>query len=584
MNYNIKRLGAIFIILLFMIIPFSFASDGDYTIPEATVDLNISENGTVIVTESIVQDIEGRVNGSYRVIPLKDGQSISNLTVETPGYYNKVDVISNSSEVKIKVWLYKDKAKTQKINNEKVRIIYRYTFNKLVKLHNDVAELQFISWGDMWESHVDKLSTTIHIPGSHSGVEAYNNPDFYVATSEWTNDKTLRTELEGIPSNTQYEQRLLIPTAYFNNSSDNFFKTGVDARDKIQKMQQEYADNYNFQSFLAQVIDTIVAVLFFVPLGIYGLFGREPKVNYDCEYEYDIPTDDSPLFVNSVVIGDVGKLDVNAYNSTLLQLIDKKYYTVIASNDVDTIIRQSDKDMGPLKKYERDIITYLSKFRQQNGDISFNYIKDTCNPQDFLNHVNLWMEETKGEISEERINIYFESRGSDLLQIFGVLIIIFSSILGIYLIFANPLYNVYMVVILFIFGMILIGLPNTFAGRWTTEGKEYHDRWKAFEKYIRDYSMIEEYPPASIQVWGRYLVYATALGCAKEVSDNMFKYFESVNMSNDYLYESDIVYFSYYGGLYNMTSSFSDIRAEATSSDSISSVGGGSGGGGGGTF
>jgi uncharacterized membrane protein len=75
--------------------------------------------------------------------------------------------------------------------------------------------------------------------------------------------------------------------------------------------------------------------------------------------------------------------------------------------------------------------------------------------------------------------------------------------------------------------MVMFFIPNTFAGRWTPEGKEFHDKWKSFENYINDYSLIKERPPASIQVWGKYLIYAAALGCADEVSKNICQQFHS---------------------------------------------------------
>jgi uncharacterized membrane protein len=133
--------------------------------------------------------------------------------------------------------------------------------------------------------------------------------------------------------------------------------------------------------------------------------------------------------------------------------------------------------------------------------------------------------------------------------------------------------------------MVMFFIPNTFAGRWTPEGKEFHDKWKSFENYINDYSLIKERPPASIQVWGKYLIYAAALGCADEVSKNMKEYFDLKQISIDTFYDSNVVYFAYWGGFNHMESSFSSLMHTNTDSGGIGSVGGGGfGGGGGGTF
>ena len=146
------------------------------------------------------------------------------------------------------------------------------------------------------------------------------------------------------------------------------------------------------------------------------------------------------------------------------------------------------------------------------------------------------------------------------------------------------------IVAMFIFMFAPIALflvPNTIAGRWTPKGKEFHDKWKNFEKYMKDYSLIEERPPASVQVWGKYLVYASALGCASEVTKNMKKYFRTRDMIGDSFDNDTVASFVYYNGFSHVESSFHTL-SQSESSDSSSGIGssggGGFGGGGGGTF
>ena len=139
---------------------------------------------------------------------------------------------------------------------------------------------------------------------------------------------------------------------------------------------------------------------------------------------------------------------------------------------------------------------------------------------------------------------------------------------------------------MFVESIIMFSIPNYVPGRWTPEGKEFHDKWENFKNYITDFSLIKEKPPASIQVWGRYLVYAAALGCADEVSENMKKYFDIAGVSDDYINRSDAVMFGYYGGFTNLNNTFTALTPSSdSSSGGIGSVGGGGfGGGGGGTF
>jgi len=580
---NYKKSMVCLLIFLLLLMPVVYASDGDYTIPSARVDVEILNDTTVIVTEEINQNIEGTVNGVFRDIPLVESQSITNVSVDTPGYYNTVELISSNNKARIKVWLYKDEGKTQKVNNANVKVIYHYTFNKAVKIHNDIAELQLKTWGSQWESSVDKLETNIILPATNEDTEYWTSPPTQVQSSQWVDDHTLRTVLENVPSNQYIEQRILIPKQSFS-SYDNAIITNVDAKDAIEKMQKKYLDDLEFHDFIDNVLSFIMALLLIVPVGIYWLYGREPKIDYKADYEVEPPTDDSALFVNNIVVGDVGEFDVNAFNATLLSLIDRKYYTIISTNDNDTVIRRTDKSDKGLKEYEIDILNHMNYYALSNGDISLNSIRNS-DAEYFKSFIADWKDHANEEISKSRIAELFDDKGGNMMKIMGILLFVLGLIFMVYVLISDSSMTVIILsVLMMVIGLTVVFLPNTVGGRWTVEGREYHDKWINFKNYLEDYSLIEEYPPASVQVWGKYLVYATALGCAKEVSENMIKYFDSINMSDDYYHDNSIVYFGYYGGFYHMDSFNHLSTVSSDSSSDIGSVGGGFGGGGGGTF
>ncbi|RAP50307.1 MAG: hypothetical protein BZ136_01630, partial [Methanosphaera sp. rholeuAM74] len=171
-----RNIMALLIIML-LIVPVSYAADNNFKIPEAVKHVEIEDDGSCVITEEITYDINGSINGTYRDIPITGNQSVTNISVETPGYYNSVEILGDSNKTCIKVWLYNDKDKTEKVSNKKVKVIYKYTFNKALKVYNDVAELQYMSWGNEWDSEVDSLKTFIRIPGSSSECEYWNNPD-----------------------------------------------------------------------------------------------------------------------------------------------------------------------------------------------------------------------------------------------------------------------------------------------------------------------------------------------------------------------------------------------------------------------
>ena len=97
-----------------------------------------------------------------------------------------------------------------------------------------------------------------------------------------------------------------------------------------------------------------------------------------------------------------------------------------------------------------------------------------------------------------------------------------------------------------------------------------------------DYSLIKEYPPESIAVWKKYLIYGAALGVADEVYESM-----KLQVPNISDYDDGIFMYHYYGGYSLMNSAFETGQTAAnpsSDSGSFGGFGGGSGGGGGGAF
>ena len=178
---DFRKIFILLMIICTLVAPVT-ASD-DYKIPEAYNDVTINDDGSCTITENITYSITATINGVYRDIPLNDSQSITNISVETPGYYNTLEVINESHNTRLKVWLYKDSQKTMRVGDgDDVRVIFHYNFNKGVRLYNDVVDFQYKSWGDQWNSNVGKLVTTVHVPASRGDTEVFDNPHIMLQT------------------------------------------------------------------------------------------------------------------------------------------------------------------------------------------------------------------------------------------------------------------------------------------------------------------------------------------------------------------------------------------------------------------
>lgn len=585
----LKKFIIFLIILTLLVVPATFASDDYFTLPSIEKNINITDDGTAIISENVEYGISGTVNGVYRDVAISGGQYLDNISVETPGYYNTLEVINSSNSVRLKVYLYKDEAKTQKVSDENVQVIYKYNFIKGVKIYNDIAEFQYIVFDKSWGTGVDKLSTQIQLPGNHNNIEMWYNPPYLTKESTWTNDNTLKTVFQdNIDGDQSIEQRMLIPKEYFT-STDNADVINKDAKATIEKQQKEYEDSINTNNTISLVLTVLMILAMVTPVGIYYKYGREPKIDYNAEYESDLPTSDSPAFVNVMIHDVVGEVDILGFHSTLLNLIDKGYYTIISGNEDDLVIKEKNKSLDNLQQYEIDIIDYLSKFKDKKNIIS---LQDMADSSQLYNFMNAWEIDVNRDVINLRVGDFFNGYGDKVMSFGAVLLLILGILSCFFCLMAEGEFHLLtfiVSIILIIESIILFVLPSTIMGQWTKEGKEFHDKWKNFERYIKDYSLIKEYPPESVQVWGKYMVYATALGCAQKASENMEKYFKYMNIPEEYYMESDAMFYSMYWADAMILSSIHHHNMEDADFDSgsfgdIGDIGGGFGGGGGGTF
>jgi len=54
----------------------------------------------------------------------------------------------------------------------------------------------------------------------------------------------------------------------------------MDAKAKIEADQQKYKEDREFKNTLLGIVSGLLGILMIIPAGIYGLFGREPKIDY----------------------------------------------------------------------------------------------------------------------------------------------------------------------------------------------------------------------------------------------------------------------------------------------------------------
>jgi uncharacterized membrane protein len=577
------------------------ANDNSYTIPLINEDLYVQSDGTLHVKEVIHYSFIGTFHGIYRDIPLTGSQQISDVKVTSEGAYSNYTIINDGTTKRIQVFLYSNPAKTIPITNRNVDVTIQYNFLHGINVYNDVGELQYKLVGQSWAVAVGKVVANIHV-NSSQGVKYWLNPPYYATNSNWNNN-VLQVTSTSIPSGQFFEVRMVIPKNQFLADPVNANRINENGLSSIIKIQNDYQNSLNFKTKLYSILSVLMFLALFIPLIIYLRYGREPKIDYNAEYERDIPTNDAPAIVNAIcgsgLSKKIGKPDMDGFKATIMDLINRKYLLLekVHSDkegyglDAGMFLKVNDgMDYSVLEEFELDVMNFLKQF-EEDGLISMERISDDlADPQtatSFRNTYNNWADHIKSKfLDDDVLKKFFNRKGDLLLKIFGGIAVVVAALVFIFTITDSlPAARValLMSIILGLVAIISIILPEKIAGQWTTYGEEYDAKWHNFKKYIKDFSLIKEYPPDSIVIWNKYLVYATALGAADAVKKAM-----ELNVPTEQLQTSEIYMFHYYGGNLLLASAFNmginPASGALDTMDTIGNIGGGFGGGGGGAF
>jgi uncharacterized membrane protein len=577
------------------------ANDNSYTIPLINEDLYVQSDGTLHVKEVIHYSFIGTFHGIYRDIPLTGSQHISDVKVTSTGAYSNYTIINDGTNERIKVFLYSNPEKTIPINNKNVDVTIQYNFLNGINVYNDIGELQYKLVGQSWAVAVGKVIANIHV-NSSQGVQYWLNPPYYATNSTWNNN-VLQVASTSIPSGQYFEVRMIIPKNQFDANPVNANIINQNASNSIIKIQNDYQNSLNFKTTLYHILSALMLLAILIPLIIYFRYGREPKIDYRAEYERDIPTNDPPAMVNALCGSGfskkIGKPDMDGFKATIMDLINRKYLTLEkAHTDKEGYgLREPmflkvnpNLDISALEEFEQDVMDFLMQF-EEDGLISMDRISDDMSDPEtansFRNTYSNWAANIKSKfLDDNELKKFFNRKGDSLLKTFGGISLFVAVVVFIFTITDSlPAARLALLIsiLLGVVAIISLILPEKIAGQWTTYGEEYEAKWHNFKRYIKDFSLIKEYPPESIAIWNKYLVYATALGAAEAVKKAM-----ELSVPGEQLETSQIYMFHYLGGNLLLTSAF-NMGINPTSGaldtmDTIGEIGGGFGGGGGGAF
>jgi uncharacterized membrane protein len=235
--------------------------------------------------------------------------------------------------------------------------------------------------------------------------------------------------------------------------------------------------------------------------------GKEPDRPADIgDYWREVP-EESPAVV--AAIDDWGVVDAKAFSSTVIDLAQRGWLTIVESPDGDGhhfIRSQQTTDELPLRDYESKVLWRL--FEDGRPSISQDALIDEAKAD--RNGSAAWMGEFKGLVKADYDRQGFQQRQGCLpwLAHVGILLVLALTVLACIALGAWIGLAVAAVAL-----VVVLGCSGLLRRR-TERGARKHAEVGGLKAFLRDFSLVDDVPVGHLALYERYLVYAVALGVA----------------------------------------------------------------------
>lgn len=463
-----------------------------------------------------------------------------------------------------------------------------YTVKDAIKKYNDYSELYWQFIGDEFEIKANKIKGTILLPKKASNKEDIRvwghtkelNGEIYV-----TDLNKIEFSIDNYSGKKYVEVRALIPNDMISEanriSMSNIFNEAI-------REETIWADTANKERqivklfrFFGIAIVSVIMLYFVIELikNIKQLIKMDKKIKPTTELDYyrDLPYEDAtPAEALFALYEGKSNSFESTFSATILDLCLKKYIALEAEKEEITqsdIIKITilDREDTELKKDEKLILDFLKEVSKDKKELTTSditlYLKSNISK---VNQLIVELEKIeKGVGEDKKIYIRENDKKATKYKTNGVIYIFFALVL---------IYIVPLAIILFINGIVLEIIASKI-NIFTQKGIDEKEQWKAFKKYMEEFSLLKEKEIPSLVVWEKYLIFATAFGISEKVLKQLKVVYPEITDMSSTMYS--YTYINIMNSV-NIENCISSSISSAYPSSSGSGFGGGFSGGGGG--
>lgn len=537
-----KTVGFLIILMALLIVIWSIYSQKSYSFNEVRINAAVLTDGSMQINEQRTADFKGSYSRMFVDIPIIGFKELSDIqvsegskqylstkiTADRPDGQYSVTKQNNSYHIE---WYFKTDG-GRRIFNLSYKVV------DCVKVYPDVAELNWKFIGERSEVGIKNVTVVLNIPvgaklaevrawghGPLNGQVKINSPQEVV----W--------QVQDLPAMRFLEGRVVFPVQLVPQAKPVSGSPGLPSILAQEQQWQTQADNERARARLEIAGGLLLAIIgSLLALVIYRRWGRRFKPDLQVDYYRELPGQYSPA--DTAVLYYFKEMKAAAVVATLMDLARRGYLRLQevdkerprlggllgSSHQKDVLIQRVKPADSELLPHESLLLEFFfAKLGGGEDKVSFGRLKDYSrqNSQEFKTFWDTWKSILLLRSEELGFFDTNSSRGKWLNRALALLAVI-GGIIALNNNYYYPAGGLFIwTVVAFLFSLR--------GERRSRYGESQFALWEAFRRFLKDFSNLDQATLPQLVLWEHYLVYAVALGVAKEVLQQLPIVYPEVN-------------------------------------------------------
>ena len=617
---KIKKIFTTIILMLAFLLLCSIKVNATLELEELNFDVQVNEDGSMNITET--WDIYiSETNTLYKTFEI-DNSKYSGITeVEvteiTDGNNKKFSQINEEMYHVTKDCYYSlinsngdfEIAWGVGLDDDSDTRQYQISYKVIdaIAKYNDYSELYWKFIGDDFEIDADKVRGTIILPhnaNSKDEIKVWGHTEDLNGEIYVTDLNKIDFKINNYNGGRYVEVRSLMPNELITSTGRQYDKNILKT---VLEEEMAWAEEANARREKRQNLVKIIAILtaivtlFFV-YKIYRnisklrklekKFKPTTKLEYFRELPYEEATPAEAIFM---MTKGMDKSFSSSFSANILDLCLNKYVSLEVIKNVGVFksdevkITLSDKEDSNLKPDIKLTLDFLKEVAGENKEITTKQI--TKYLEKHLSKVDKLNDKMEKIIESEEIKKgNYNDKNYDKSNKYGGFTAIYAIlaifVIGLIVFFIEMRAENFIPVAIALMATLFANavILGMMAGRiniLSQKGVDEKEQWKAFKRYMEEFSLLKEKEIPSLILWEKYLVFATAFGISEKVLEQLKVVYPEITDMNSAMYNYSYIHVM---NSVNIGDCINNSVYSAIGSSGSGAGGGFSGGGGGGRW